>query len=292
MILLAALAATPPTASATEPDWGRLADLDTGRAVPGPAGWLNWCFGKMERCAPARTAAPPTVPATPELLGLLDRVQQEVNRTVRPRAEPAGQDLWQVATVEGDCEDFALAKLRRLEAAGVPHGVARLATLQLPSGEGHAVLTVDTDRGTLVLDNLQPGVTPLHALRYAWRSVEGVDDSLLWRELASSPPARDDPRGIVSVPAPDQPRWPRIGATRQYIPSSPALNRLPASSRESASLPERAPDRSPVEPTLAVGWPMPAAICAPSALPGSTEWGYWSRNSAIAAAVPVDRADR
>jgi predicted transglutaminase-like cysteine proteinase len=121
-------------------------------------------------------------------MAMLNRVQTEVNRAVAPEPEPPGRDLWQTGNRSGDCEDYALAKQQRLRAAGLPAGAIRLATARLPNGELHAVLTVDTDRGTLVLDNLQQRVVPMSKLAYAWLRAQGVDTTLRWRELENRSP--------------------------------------------------------------------------------------------------------
>jgi predicted transglutaminase-like cysteine proteinase len=178
------VAGTPsPTAQAREgAAWRRIDDLATGRAVPGPAGWLNYCMAAgLGRCG--GSAPPAEVAASPEALALVKRAQAEVNRRVVARAEPAGRDLWQVASASGDCEDYALAKQALLRAAGLPPGAVRLATAVLPSGEHHAVLTVATTRGTLVLDNLRKGVVPLAALPYRWLRLEDPTGGLRWKEL-------------------------------------------------------------------------------------------------------------
>jgi predicted transglutaminase-like cysteine proteinase len=171
---------------------GRLDDLRTGRLVAGPAGWLNWCMVDLGRCANARHAV--TLTTTPLLLELLARVQREVNASIEPQPEPPGRDLWRADAAAGDCEDYALAKRARLQAAGLPAGAMRLATAILPRGELHAVLTVETDRGTLVLDNLRRDVTALRTLDYAWQRVEDTQDSLAWQELASPAPEPPDRR--------------------------------------------------------------------------------------------------
>lgn len=165
-------------------DWGRLDDLQTGRAIPGPAGWLNWCMADPSRCGEARRAE--RLPATGALVALLEEVQSQVNAAIAPQPERPGLDLWRADAAAGDCEDYALTKRARLRAAGLPAGAVRLATASLPSGELHAVLTVETDRGTLVLDNLQPRVVPMRALDYSWRRVEGTYGRLEWRELGGT----------------------------------------------------------------------------------------------------------
>jgi predicted transglutaminase-like cysteine proteinase len=144
---------------------------------------------------------------TPAVLALVDRVQREVNARIQPRAEPAGLDLWQLAVTSGDCEDYALAKQAELRAAGVPAGAARLATARLASGEMHAVLAVETSRGTLILDNLHPGPVPVHNLDYTWLGEEAPTGHLRWLELSRSvPEVAGAPRyGATGTPRATQP---------------------------------------------------------------------------------------
>jgi predicted transglutaminase-like cysteine proteinase len=181
-LLLALLA---PLAQAGEAAWGRIDELATGRAVPGPAGWLNYCMAGLDRCG--RSVGPVEVAATPEALATVERIHAEVNRRLTARAEPRGRDLWQVASASGDCEDYALTKQALLRAAGLPPGAIRLATALLPSGEYHAVVTVATTRGTLVLDNLRAGAVPLDALAYRWLRLEDPVGGLRWKELRGEP---------------------------------------------------------------------------------------------------------
>ncbi len=162
--------------------WGRIDDLATGRDVAAPAGWLNYCLAELERCVPATAVT--ELNATSELLALVQQVQANANRRIAARPEPAGRDLWQIAVTSGDCEDFALAKQAALRRAGLPAGAVRLATARLASGEFHAVLTVATSDGTLVLDNLLPSAVPLRTLNYAWLRLQGVRGSLRWEELS------------------------------------------------------------------------------------------------------------
>ena len=121
------------------------------------------------------------------MLAQIERVQAEVNARVVAQSEPAGQDLWQLATTSGDCEDYALAKQAALLAVGLPAGAVRLATARLPDGAFHAVVTVETTSGTLVLDNLHPAVVPFLALHYAWLKLQGAHASLRWDELRDGP---------------------------------------------------------------------------------------------------------
>mgnify|MGYP001296042013 CR=1 FL=1 len=203
LLLVLILGLLPPLAApARAAPWGSLDAQATGRLVAGPPGWLNWCMADPARCRPRPGAV--RVAATGKLLDLLARVQTDVNRSMVARAEPPGRDLWQLGKTVGDCEDFALAKQERLRAAGLPPGALRIATARLPHGELHAVLTVETDHGTLVLDNLAAAVVPVSALRYEWLRVQSTDANLRWSELrslsATAPAAAPLPVG-ATVPA-------------------------------------------------------------------------------------------
>lgn len=85
-------------------------------------------------------------------------------------------DWWSVAQGAGDCEDFALAKFRRLREAGIPLQWLRLATCYVEDGGYHAVLLVDdeTQRVTWVLDNRFPDM---------WPHTETYDKGYRWHKL-------------------------------------------------------------------------------------------------------------
>ena len=114
---------------------------------------------------------------TDEAWGQLRDVNHSVNVAVGYRTD---MDLygklehWTPAVAEGDCEDYALTKRQRLLALGWPLKALRLAVCRV-EGQGHAVLTVDTDRGVYVLDNRYPRVMPWKDLPYVWISRQATE---------------------------------------------------------------------------------------------------------------------
>ena len=97
-------------------------------------------------------------------------VNLAVNAETAYRSDPelyGRPEFWTEAAGAGDCEDYALAKRQRLRALGWPEESLRLAVCTY-KGAGHAVLTVDTDAGTWVLDNRYPDPQPWTLLPYAW----------------------------------------------------------------------------------------------------------------------------
>lgn len=161
------------------PDLERLAA--SARPGPGPAGWVGYCLGRPADCLEA--SPPARVVWSGAVAGLVARVQREVNAAIEPTPEPASRDLWVVGPRAGDCEDFALTKREALRAAGLPRGALRLATAYTETGEYHTVLTVQTERGTVVLDNRFAEPRPLADLPYRWVMVELPDQPLSWAHL-------------------------------------------------------------------------------------------------------------
>ena len=58
----------------------------------------------------------------------------------------------------GDCEDYVLEKRRELMHKGLSASDLLITVVRKPDGEGHAMLTVRTDKGDFVLDNLTDAV--------------------------------------------------------------------------------------------------------------------------------------
>lgn len=101
----------------------------------------------------------------------LERVNAEVNGRVNYKSDLdlyGMPEFWTIADRQGDCEDYALSKRAELLALDWPVAALRLAVCLDECGDGHAVLTVDTDKGTYVLDNRRVFVEPWTALPYTW----------------------------------------------------------------------------------------------------------------------------
>ena len=63
-------------------------------------------------------------------------------------------EVWAYPDGVGDCEDYVLEKRRDLMRQGLSLANLLITVVRKPDGEGHAVLTVRTDKGDFVLDNL------------------------------------------------------------------------------------------------------------------------------------------
>ncbi|HVV27297.1 MAG TPA: transglutaminase-like cysteine peptidase [Rhizomicrobium sp.] len=123
---------------------------------------------------PLAALPPPAIVQPVELtrdnLNALESVQSRINAQIAfaPDIETYGQEeYWAVGETKGDCEDYALAKLKLLRRMGWPKGALDLA-IGAYKGEWHTVLIVHTDQGDIALDNSRP--RPIN-----WRMLSGYD---------------------------------------------------------------------------------------------------------------------
>jgi predicted transglutaminase-like cysteine proteinase len=131
----------------------RLAHVLASEVTRPPAGWVEFCARQPGECA-STTTAPRDLALSPEAWKDLVRVNKWVNETIKPLT-----DLEHWGVVErwsypddgyGDCEDYVLLKRRMLIQAGWPREALLLTVVRDKKQEGHAVLTVTTDRGDYV----------------------------------------------------------------------------------------------------------------------------------------------
>jgi predicted transglutaminase-like cysteine proteinase len=153
--------------------------------------WAEFCQNYAAECAFNR-AEPARITLTPAVWTTIVSVNRRVNRQIRPVTDQehwGRPDRWDLAEDgSGDCEDFQLLKRRLLAEAGLPRRAMRMTVVIDEKGEGHAVLTLITDRGDYVLDNKTSAITAWHETGYVFIKREG-QDSLAWVSLggASSP---------------------------------------------------------------------------------------------------------
>jgi predicted transglutaminase-like cysteine proteinase len=163
-LALAAMAALSAPALASP-------SLTNGNEAPALPAWVAFCKVEPGECR-IDPLEPQVVRATPELLELLDGVNVYVNRTISPVTDLAHRgvlDVWEFPTDRmGDCEDFQLLKRRYLAEAGVPRRAMPMTVVLDERGEGHAVLTVRTDEGDLILDNKSYAVKRWDETGYAY----------------------------------------------------------------------------------------------------------------------------
>jgi predicted transglutaminase-like cysteine proteinase len=125
----------------------------------------------------------------------LVRINREVNDHIEPMSDLehwGTLEKWSYPTDgKGDCEDYVLEKRKRLMAAGWPRQSLLITVVRDKKGDGHAVLTVRTDRGDFVLDNQEGRIKAWQNTGYSfvkrqseqhpnrWVSLGGAGDSIM-----------------------------------------------------------------------------------------------------------------
>lgn len=116
-------------------------------------------------------------------------INDTVNVMVKPRTDMemwGREEYWSYPTREGDCEDYALEKRLLLMKAGVPASALLVTVVLQPNGDGHAVLTLATDLGDFILDNLEPRVLSWEDTDYRFIKRQSARNSGVWVSINDS----------------------------------------------------------------------------------------------------------
>lgn len=164
----------------------------TGETARPPIGWVEFCMQNARECRTAPTPARDVV-ITPAAWKDLVRINKWVNESVKPLT-----DLEHYGVVEkwtypangfGDCEDYVLLKRKLLIEAGWPREALLITVVREKNGDGHAVLTVKSDRGDFVLDNQNPNILLWFETGYRFVKRQSQSDPNRWVSLGDPRPA-------------------------------------------------------------------------------------------------------
>nr|WP_246245869.1 transglutaminase-like cysteine peptidase [Mesorhizobium zhangyense] len=155
----------------------------TGGLTSQPIGHYEFCKINPSECSiRSRNSVPERV--TGSLWKTLVAVNLEVNRAVTPMNDfdIYGKDeVWAYPdNGVGDCEDYVLEKRRQLIHKGLSVSNLLITVVRKPDGEGHAVLTVRTDKGDFVLDNLTDTVRQWDETGYRFLKRQASDHTGHW----------------------------------------------------------------------------------------------------------------
>ncbi|MBW3098209.1 transglutaminase-like cysteine peptidase [Pseudohoeflea coraliihabitans] len=133
--------------------------VSTGRTSP-PVGHYEFCRSNPGECrALGRDAGP--MQLTRAAWQHMLTVNASVNQQVAPDTDEriyGVAELWIYPDAVGDCEDYVLLKRKRLIERGFSPSNLLITVVLQPNGDGHAVLTVRTDYGDYILDNMRSDV--------------------------------------------------------------------------------------------------------------------------------------
>ena len=163
-----------------------------GDATRAPIGWVEFCADNPRDCRTGATQARDIVMTQAAWKDLL-RVNRWVNETIKPLTD---MDHWGVIEKwsyptdgYGDCEDYVLLKRKMLMDAGWPREALLITVVRDKKGEGHAVLTVKSDKGEFILDNQNEDVVAWTDTGYRFVKRQSQNDPNTWVSLGDSRPA-------------------------------------------------------------------------------------------------------
>ncbi|MEW4462148.1 MULTISPECIES: transglutaminase-like cysteine peptidase [Hyphomicrobiales] len=175
------------------PDQGASSSMATFGPTTIPIGYYEYCQRYAKRCE--RTAQGSSVKLTPNRWRQIVGVNSSVNTSVVPKTDPeifGVEERWVYPDGVGDCEDYALLKRKILnEQAGIPLGALSMTVGRDANGGGHAVLTVITDMGDFILDNVEPRVLPWQEAEIRFLKRQSSTDPNLWVSLVRESRVRD-----------------------------------------------------------------------------------------------------
>ena len=155
----------------------------TGPQTLVPYGWFDFCNRYRGECD-APPLPPQDINLTAGALREIAKINLWVNASVKPLSDP---DHWNLVDQwdypidgYGDCEDYALLKRKLLMERGFPRQALLVTVVKDTHGEGHAILTVRTNRGEFVLDNLNDDVKPWDRTGYRFVKRQSQSDPNVW----------------------------------------------------------------------------------------------------------------
>ncbi|WP_181165851.1 MULTISPECIES: transglutaminase-like cysteine peptidase [unclassified Mesorhizobium] len=152
-----------------------------------PYGWVDFCHRRPKECkVPALPAT--SVRLTAQNLSILKRINQKANRSIKPVSNydhwGTTMDHWDYPVDgKGDCKIYALYKRKLLREAGFPRQALLMTVVRDLNNEGHTILTVKTDKGDLILDNMVDKIRPWNATGYYFLKRQSQQNPNIWVSL-------------------------------------------------------------------------------------------------------------
>jgi predicted transglutaminase-like cysteine proteinase len=168
-----------------------------GKALP-PIGYVEMCAREPKECKPLG-AKKTRLALSSEQWKLVTQVNIYVNNKIAPVSDEdlyGKPEYWTIPTDAGDCEDYLLLKRQYLEGLGFPTSALLITVVLDEKKQGHAVLTITTDRGDFVLDNRRNEILPWSDTGYTFLKRQSPEDPRKWVSLSKETPEHN---GAVSA---------------------------------------------------------------------------------------------
>ena len=184
VLIVAGLLLCQAQASPSAP-WATFAAVGEPTLIP--YGWVDFCGRQPRECdQPALMAV--DVILTPGTWSALNKINREVNLSIEPISNLKHwgtiTDHWDYPTDgKGDCKIYALQKRRLLLERGFPRQALLMTIVKDHNDQGHAILTVTTNKGDFILDNLTDEIRPWETTGYHFLKRQSQEDPNIWLSI-------------------------------------------------------------------------------------------------------------
>lgn len=134
-----------------------------------PSGWVQFCHDYNNKCN-FKDESPIIFNLTSEKEKELIEINNFYNHSIIPITDMNHYGVIQHWSIpndnKGSCHHYMLSKREALIKAGWPRSSLLITVVMNNKGEGHAVLTVKTNKGDFILDNLTDEIKPWNKTGY------------------------------------------------------------------------------------------------------------------------------
>jgi predicted transglutaminase-like cysteine proteinase len=155
-----------------------------GKTLP-PVGYVKFCGRSQDECRFLGGKAE-KLALTQEKWDQIDQVNGYVQTKIRAVSDVelyGAPDFWTYPQAAGDCEDFVLLKKRYLVGMGFNPDILLVTVVLDEMGEGHAILTVVTDKGDYILDNRRKEILRWDQTGYKFLKRQSQFAATSWESL-------------------------------------------------------------------------------------------------------------
>ena len=174
----AAFAVSPIFAGPDKVGWAPV-----GNVTSVPYGWVDFCQRYKGECDNAGVM-PRNIELGAKSLREIERINRWVNKNIESVSDMDHWgviDQWDYPTDgKGDCEDYVLLKRKLLAEQGFPMQALLVTVVKDKNNDGHAVLTLRTDHGDYVLDNMTDEVKGWKQTGYRFVKRQSQTDMNTW----------------------------------------------------------------------------------------------------------------
>lgn len=164
--------------------FGPVHTAKVGEVTRVPYGWADFCTRRAEQCR-VDVLEPIDIVMSPRVMETLEGVDAAVNAEIEPvsNLDHWGTilDHWDYPVDgKGDCKVYALWKRKLLLDAGFPRQALLMTIVRDLDGNGHTVLTVKTDKGDYILDNMVGEIRFWDQTGYKFVKRQSQSDPNVW----------------------------------------------------------------------------------------------------------------